>query len=377
MDNEEIKNRPPESRPGDQERAGWKVDLDFYRGPLDLLLYLINQEEVDIYDIPISHITEQYLRYIDVILACDSGGRMINLNLVGEFLLMASTLMEIKSKMLLPREVVDLDEIEDPRLELVRQLLEYKRFKDAAGELGARAALRELKFARPYDSIAAPDIGEQELTDDENLYADLPEDVTIWDLVNIFAKILQDTRVETTHTIPQDRRSLRQYRIDLLELLRRRRRIRFTAIFEDLSDRTAIIGMFLALLELIRNRRAKCHQAEEFGEILIGIGERGHIDIPEDLRETIVRSTPQPRDEPEPDTAVAGNGIPISPFPLSIPSAADETAPTAEEPQRSDGPDGDEQPPVLNASGPGGNSADVESLPAGRQPEPPPPQPGG
>ena len=317
-------------------RTGWKVDLDLYRGPLDLLLYLIKQEEVDIYDIPIAHITEQYLRYIDVILAPASGGSTINLNMVGEFLLMASTLMEIKSKMLLPREVVDLDEIEDPRLELVRQLLEYKRFKDAAGELGARAALRELKFARPYDSIAAPDIGEQELTDDEELETDLPEDVTIWDLVNIFAKILQETRVDTTHMIPQDRRSLRQYRIDLLELLRLRQKIRFTAIFENLSDRTAIIGMFLALLELIRNRRAKCHQAEEFGEILIGIGERGHVDIPEDSRETVIRSTPQSHDAPEPGTAAAGNDIQIAPFPLKIPSAADESAPAAEEPQRPD-----------------------------------------
>ena len=108
-------------------QPGWKIELDSYSGPVDLLLYLIKRDEVDIYDIPIARVTEQYLQYIEVI-------RSININLAGEFLVMAATLMEVKSRMLLPREEVDLDEIEDPRSELVRQLLEYKRFREAAGD---------------------------------------------------------------------------------------------------------------------------------------------------------------------------------------------------------------------------------------------------
>jgi segregation and condensation protein A len=255
----------------DDVELGWRAELDAYCGPLDLLLYLIKTSEVDVYDIPIARITEQYLQYLDVL-------RTININLAGEFLVMAATLMEVKSKMLLPREEVTFDEIEDPRLELVRQLLEYKKIKDAARELDARAGLRDLKFGRPFERIAALDLGEAEGVPDE---ADLPEGVSLWDLVSAFAKVLQETRLPEPHTIQHDERPLRQYRIDLLGLLRELGQVRFTAIFEDLADRVAIITTFLALLELIRSRRARVQQAEEFGEIVIILGELGHVDIPE------------------------------------------------------------------------------------------------
>ena len=119
--------------------GGYRVALDTYNGPLDLLLYLIRKEEVDIYDIPIARITEQYRQHLELLAE-------INVNVAGEFLVMAAILMEIKSRMLLPTEQGLEEEEEDPRAELVRQLLEYKRFKDLARELGARAAERSLKF---------------------------------------------------------------------------------------------------------------------------------------------------------------------------------------------------------------------------------------
>ena len=252
--------------------SGWKIELDAYRGPMDLLLYLIKRDEVDIWDIPIARITEQYVAHMEIL-------RAVNINLAGEFLVMASTLMEIKSKMLLPTEEVDLADIEDPRMELVRQLLEYKRFREAAGELDERAQLRELKFGRPFQSIAVPDDAAE--AEPEAQEADLPEDVGLWDLVSAFAKVLKEIRITEPRTIIQDNRTLRQYRIDLLRMLRELHQVRFTAIFEELNDKTAIIGMFLALLELTRSKRARPQQVEEFGEIIITLGEHGHIDIPE------------------------------------------------------------------------------------------------
>ena len=123
----------------------YKVKLDSFAGPLDLLLYLVRKEEVDIYDIPIAHITEQYIQYVEML-------KMLDIDLAGEFLVLAATLMEIKSVMLLPRPELEADEdadSQDPRAELVRQLLEYKKFKDAANLLQDAAEQRQQRFTRP------------------------------------------------------------------------------------------------------------------------------------------------------------------------------------------------------------------------------------
>ena len=128
----------------------YRVNLDIFAGPLDLLLYLVRKEEVDIYDIPISHITEQYVKHIEILKALD-------IDLAGDFLVMAATLMEIKSAMLLPRAELDEDgeeDFSDPRAELIRQLLEYKKFKDAANFLSGYADQRKERFTRP-DSVIA------------------------------------------------------------------------------------------------------------------------------------------------------------------------------------------------------------------------------
>ena len=157
--------------------AEYRVDLDIYNGPLDLLLYLIRREEVDIYDIPIARVTEQYVRHVDLLKALDP-------NLAGEFLVVAATLMEIKTRMLLPAAQTRADGEEHhaiaPRAELVRQLLEYKNFKDAAGDLRDSAQLQAMKFPRTCPQA------------DERLQeADLDlDDVQVWHLLEAFDNLM-------------------------------------------------------------------------------------------------------------------------------------------------------------------------------------------
>ncbi|MCD6365600.1 MAG: segregation/condensation protein A, partial [Planctomycetes bacterium] len=154
----------------------YRVNLDVYNGPLDLLLYLIRREEVDIYDIPLTLITEQYIRYVEMLKDLDP-------NLAGDFMVMAATLMEIKTRMLLPspssQEAGEEDVTIDPREELVRQLLEYKAFKDAAGDLEAAAQTQQLKFPRRPAALRDQEQGELDL-----------EDIQVWDLLDAFDTLM-------------------------------------------------------------------------------------------------------------------------------------------------------------------------------------------
>ena len=153
----------------------YRVQLDSYAGPMDLLLYLIRRDEVDIYDIPIARVLEQYLQYVRVLEALDPDG-------VGDFLVLAATLMEIKSRMLLPKPPPEVDDGDafDPRADLVRQLLAYRAFREAAGELRDRAEARAQQFERP--GMPLPDDGEEQQVD--------IEDAQIWDLLTAFNKLL-------------------------------------------------------------------------------------------------------------------------------------------------------------------------------------------
>jgi len=240
----------------------YNVELDIYKGPLDLLLYLIRRAEVDIYDIPVAKITRQYLAYIDLM-------QDVNITIAGEFVLVAATLMEIKSKMLLPRaEPDDLDgEEEDPRTELVRQLLEYKRFKDAALALGDAADEQSKKFPRPPPHRPSPPI------DADEEQQDVLGNVSLWDLLTAFSKVLKETSLGGPHTIYDTDKPLKYFMLVVLEALREQGKMRFAELFVDAEDRAEVIGVFLALLELMRLRRAKAEQAKPFGEIYITVGE--------------------------------------------------------------------------------------------------------
>ncbi|MFP4057281.1 MAG: segregation and condensation protein A [Candidatus Brocadiia bacterium] len=236
---------------------GYKVALETFSGPLDLLLYLIRQQEVDIADIPIAEITDQYLRHLEIL-------REVNVDLAGEFLVMAATLMEIKSRMLLPRHEEDEEEEEDPRADLIRQLMEYKRFKDAARHLARQAEEQALKF--PRGAAAALGLPEKEPQDDLPLVLG---EVTVWDLVSAFRVILRQTSLETTQHIAVDRTPASAHCNELLERLRGRASVTFGELFDPAAGRAAVIGVFLALLELIRRRRVRAEQAGEQGEIRV------------------------------------------------------------------------------------------------------------
>jgi segregation and condensation protein A len=236
--------------------ADYKVKLEVFEGPLDLLLYLIKKEEVDIYDIPIERITNQYMEYLSLM-------KLLNLEVAGEFLVMAATLMYIKSRMLLPvdQQVTDAEteDGEDPRWELIRQLVEYKKFKDAALQLGRREEEQAAMLPRP-----GGDVGVQVDKD-----APLAE-VSIFDLINAFNGVLKKAADrEDFREIYEEKFTVSDKIEEILYSLRDRSEMIFSEVFETASSRAEIVVTFLALLELIRLKRLQVRQAEAFGEIRV------------------------------------------------------------------------------------------------------------
>ena len=234
----------------------YRVNLDIFAGPLDLLLYLVRKEEVDIYDIPIAHITEQYIKYVEML-------KMLDIDLAGDFLVMAATLMEIKSAMLLPRTEIELgaEDSEDPRAELVRQLLEYKRFKDAANLLGDSAQRRKERFTRPDLIIAG-------LKEDDEPELDLDQ-VSIWTLLEAFDSIMQATGHYADYDHIQDDTPIDLYQIEILHRLQTEGPMTFEKIFEDRGNRIVLMGLFLALLELIRDCLVWAEQARQLDSVYL------------------------------------------------------------------------------------------------------------
>ncbi len=219
----------------------YRVDLDIFAGPMDLLLYLVRKEEVDIYDIPITRITDQYLQYIEVL-------KSLDIDLAGSFLVMAATLMQIKSAMLLPRaepEYSDQEDLPDPRAELIRQLLEYKKFKDAANLLDGAAQEAKNRYSRP-------DIIIQKLKPDAEPELDM-EQVSVWDLLEAFGTICKATG--TTYQVNHitDETPIDLYQIEVLAQLQAEGPMLFETIFASKPNRLVMIGLFLAVLELIRD----------------------------------------------------------------------------------------------------------------------------
>jgi segregation and condensation protein A len=232
----------------------YQVDLDSFRGPLDLLLFLVKRNEVDICDIPIARIAEQFRHYLEVI-------QMIDVELAGEFLVMAATLMEIKSKMLLPHDEDVLTEEEDPRRELVRQLIEYKKFKDAAALLDLQAERQSLRLARqPVVPDSDPDPAQQPL-----------HEVELWDLVSAFGRLMRETLALQPQQISLDHTPIHVYMELLLGRLHQEGRLSFTMVFTPPHNRGRLIGIFLAMLELIKGRRIVAEQDEPFAEIYLSL----------------------------------------------------------------------------------------------------------
>lgn len=230
--------------------ADYRVNLEIFAGPLDLLLYLVRKEEVDIYDIPIAKITDQYVHYLEML-------KSLDIELAGDFLVMAATLMEIKSAMLLPKaepDQLEADELSDPRTELIRQLLEYKKFKDAANLLNAASDRHSERFGRP-------NIVTELFEADNEPQLDL-EQVSVWDLLDAFDSICKATGTIRQVDHIKDDTPIDFYQIEILHRLQTEGPMIFERLFESGPDRVVMIGLFLALLELLREKLVWAEQPE-------------------------------------------------------------------------------------------------------------------
>jgi segregation and condensation protein A len=234
--------------------APYTIRLDMFEGPLDLLLHLIHKNELDITNIPIALITEQYLEYLKLM-------KVLNLDIAGEYLLMASTLLYIKSKTLLPTSSEEEEEEgEDPRAELIRRLLEYQKYKEVAAELEKRPMLDRDVFMRST-STEIEEVGGEERVE-----------VTLFELVEAFRKILERVKIEEFHEVILDRISVEERVQELLSLLQREKRsIAFHLLFPEQASRRVIIITFLAILELVKMKLVRIFQLAPFETIRLSL----------------------------------------------------------------------------------------------------------
>ena len=233
----------------------YRVELPAFHGPLDLLLYLVKKNEVDVRDIPIARVAEQFNAYLGVL-------QTIDVEWAGDFLVMAATLMEIKSRMLLPRPEEAAEEEADPRQELVRQLLEYKKYKDAAGLLEAQAERQLSRLPRQQVEPHAP--AQTTL-----------RRVELWDLVSAFGRLMRETIALQPSQITVDETPMHVHIERVLERLATQPRLPFAELFTPPHTRGRLVGLFLAMLELIKSRRVTAEQDDAFGPIWITLAPEG------------------------------------------------------------------------------------------------------
>jgi segregation and condensation protein A len=287
----------------------YRVELPAYSGPMDLLLFLIRKSELDIYDIPVSSILDQYLAYMEILKALD-------IDEVADFMVIASRLMEIKSRMLLPRETLDDSEqmdLVDPRAELVKELLEYKRFRDRARGLEVLEELQAESLPRgvaPEDAAIGAEFAEE---------GEFLEAVTIWDLVTAFSRISKEVLSDLPRKILDTDTPISKYMDMIMEQVENSqgRQISFGSLFTAATDRIELVGLFLGLLELVRQRRVRALPSNVPGEFTIV-----WRDAAESLTLQVVEKT---HAEPEPVPPKK-----TRPAFLERPAAEDKVAPPAE-----------------------------------------------
>ena len=240
----------------------YQVRLEHFEGPLDLLLFLIREHEVDIYDIPISLVTQQYLQYLELL-------KLLDLEVGSEYLLMAATLLRIKSKMLLPRRSEEEeDEAVDPREELVQRLLEYRQFKEAAGVLNEHQDRSADVFYHPPAEIV-----DEDLNGVETLDTRLVGNLNLWDLLQAFRFTLDRARDDFDRTVERETLSIEDRMDDILDNLKKQKNLFFSSLFQEDLSRSFLIVTFLALLELIRQNRVVFEQTDTLGEIWLTLSD--------------------------------------------------------------------------------------------------------
>ena len=240
----------------------YEIKLDIFQGPLDLLLHLIEKNEIDIYNIPIALITEKYLEYLHTL-------QLFNLEVVGDFLVMAATLMQIKAKMLLPQldsdPEAETNEDEDPRWELAQKLIEYKRIKEASRGL-QDLEIEQLKvFTRSGGEFANLKIAPE---------TDPLKNLSVWDLMEAFKIILESLETKELKSIPKQEISIKQRMTEILDLLKSDGRIFFKKVFQNVRTKLGMITCFLAILELIRLKQIIAFQEALFEDIILSIPEK-------------------------------------------------------------------------------------------------------
>ncbi|MCK4881884.1 MAG: segregation/condensation protein A [Candidatus Omnitrophica bacterium] len=234
---------------------GYKLRLDVFEGPLDLLLFLIKKDDIDISDIPIAKITEQYMEYIQMM-------KMLDLDMVGDFLVMAATLMQIKSKMLLPPDPTEEEaEEDDPRDELVRRLQEYKKFKEIAAALKEKELKRKDFFSRTVDEETKNQIRE----DAKEIFFD----ASLFDLINALSDALNKVPEEIIHEIIAEEFTVEQKIHDILHRVLNESSVLLNCLFKEARSKEEMVVTFLAILELIRLKEIKAIQKRTFEDIEI------------------------------------------------------------------------------------------------------------
>jgi segregation and condensation protein A len=235
----------------------FRVQLDFFRGPLDLLLFLVRKHELDVCDLPIALVTEQYLAHLEVL-------EQLDVNDVGDFLEVASTLIEIKSQLVLPRAGEEAEAWDDPRDQLVERLLEYKKYKDAASMLDERSRDWQQHYPRLASDMAARTVDP----------AGQPiREVELWDLVSAMGRVLRESQAVSPATIVYDDTPIQVYMQRIHGKLAKDRRVAFSEMFHAGMHKSAIVGVFLAVLELARHHGVRTEQNDLHGEIWIVPGE--------------------------------------------------------------------------------------------------------
>lgn len=231
----------------------YRVELPVFSGPMDLLLHLVKQQEVDVHEIRIARILEDYLAHLRVL-------QQLDLHDIGDFIVMASTLMEIKSRELLPSEAIEIEQELDPRDDLIRRLLEYKRYRDLARELETRADVR----ARMAPLVLPQPPHLVDPADDDLL--DLGE-LGLWDLTSAFARLLEEIGQQGPMQIEVEKRDVGFYIERLLATFRKRREVRFSEVFDRAEGRYGLIGTLIALLEMMKQGCLRALQERCFDEI--------------------------------------------------------------------------------------------------------------
>jgi segregation and condensation protein A len=232
----------------------YKIKLDQFEGPLDLLLFFIKRDELNIYDIPISRITKEFLEYVNLI-------KMLDLEVAGDFILMASTLMHIKVRMLLPRELDEKGEEIDPRAELVKALLEYKRYKEVTEDLAYfESSQRKLSYRGNFSADEKIVIPEYDI---------LLKNVTTYDLAKTFKRILENITEEPVHEISKVNVSIDEQISFILGKIEERKSVSFLVLVKEIKEKIRIIVTFIAILELVKMHKINIKVSRSFNDFLI------------------------------------------------------------------------------------------------------------